>query len=135
MAEKSGKLLVQIVPGIQKTAKLVQEITASSIEQNTGADQVNNAVQQLSQVIQQNATASEEMAASSEELANQAGQLQEAIAFFKLDSRRRTPAGAAAGKRKLSARRAVPETFPGTQPAGVALHLGGDALDAEYEQY
>jgi methyl-accepting chemotaxis protein len=90
VAEKSGKLLVQIVPNIQKTARLVQEITASSIEQNTGASQVNNAIQQLSQVIQQNATASEEMATSSEELANQAEQLQQAISFFRLDAPRRS---------------------------------------------
>jgi methyl-accepting chemotaxis protein len=138
VAEKSGKLLEQIVPSIQKTAKLVQEITASSIEQNTGADQINNAVQQLSQVIQQNATASEEMATSSEELANQAEQLQQAIAFFKLDARRRTPTGAsvkATAKSKLSPRSVAHKAAPKKQAAGVPLNLGVDGLDAQYEQY
>ncbi len=85
IAERSGKLLSEIVPDIQNTSKLVQEITAASIEQNSGADQVNNAVQQLNQVTQQNAAASEEMATSSQELASQADQLREIIAFFKLD--------------------------------------------------
>jgi len=35
IAEKSGKLLERIVPNIQKTSRLVQEIAASSREQNT----------------------------------------------------------------------------------------------------
>jgi len=81
LAEKSGKLLEQIVPEIQKTSKLVQEISLSSIEQNTGANEVNKAIQQLNQVIQQNAATSEEMAASSEELSSQADQLKDVINF------------------------------------------------------
>ncbi|MEO8766556.1 MAG: methyl-accepting chemotaxis protein [Ginsengibacter sp.] len=85
IAEKSGKLLEQIVPNIQHTAKLVQEISASSIEQNLGAGQINNALQQLNQVTQQNAATSEEMAASAEELSSQADQLKEIISFFRFD--------------------------------------------------
>ena len=81
VAEKSGRLLEEIVPEIQKTSKLVQEISLSSIEQNTGANEVNKAIQQLNQVIQQNAATSEEMAASSEELSSQAEQLKEVISF------------------------------------------------------
>jgi methyl-accepting chemotaxis protein len=85
IADKSGKLLEQIVPNIQSTAKLVQEISAASVEQNTGADQVNNAIQQFNQIIQQNAAASEEMATGSEELSSQADHLKETIAFFRIE--------------------------------------------------
>jgi methyl-accepting chemotaxis protein len=85
VAEKAGKLLSQIVPDIGKTAQLVQEITAASNEQNTGAEQINSAIQQLNQVVQQNASAAEEMSSTSEELSSQAMQLQEAISFFKID--------------------------------------------------
>ncbi len=81
VAEKSGKLLEEIVPEIQKTAKLVQEISLSSIEQNTGANEVNKALQQLNQVVQQNAAISEEMAASAEELSSQADHLKDIINF------------------------------------------------------
>ncbi len=84
-AETSGTVLQEIVPDIHKTSKLVQEISASSAEQNAGAAQVNNAIQQLNHITQQNASSSEEMATSAEELASQAEQLQEAIAFFKID--------------------------------------------------
>ena len=85
IAERAGEMLARIVPDIQKTADLVQEITAASNEQSSGADQINKAIQQLDQVIQQNASASEEMASTSVELLNQAEQLQSTISFFKID--------------------------------------------------
>ncbi len=85
VAINSGELLKSVVPNIQKTANLVQEISASSIEQNSGAEQVNSAIQQLNQVVQENAAASEEMAAGAEELNAQAEQLKDVISFFKLD--------------------------------------------------
>jgi methyl-accepting chemotaxis protein len=85
ISEEAGKQLAEIVPEIDKTAKLVQEIAAASMEQNSGADQVNSAIQQLNQITQQNAAASEEMATGSEELSSQAEQLQDIISFFKID--------------------------------------------------
>ncbi|MBU0474448.1 MAG: PAS domain-containing protein [Bacteroidetes bacterium] len=84
VAERAGELLTKIVPDIQRTSELVQEITASSNEQNSGAEQINSAIQQLNQVIQQNASASEEMSSTAEELTSQAEQLQETMSFFKL---------------------------------------------------
>lgn len=88
LADGAGHLLSKLVPDIRKTAELVQEISAASGEQTTGADQVNKAMQQLDQVIQQNSAASEEMAATAEELASQAELLQTTIAFFKTESDR-----------------------------------------------
>jgi methyl-accepting chemotaxis protein len=84
VSERSGQMLEQLVPDIQKTSELVAEISAASGEQSTGAEQVNRAIQQLDQVTQQNATASEEMASTSEELSAQAGQLQDAVGYFKI---------------------------------------------------
>jgi methyl-accepting chemotaxis protein len=84
IAVQAGEMLVKLVPDIQKTAELVQEISSASAEQSTGVGQINKAIQQLDQVIQQNASASEQMSATSEELAAQAEQLKNTIAFFKL---------------------------------------------------
>jgi len=84
-AEDAGQLLADIVPEIEKTAKLVQEIAAASIEQNSGAEQINNAIQQLNVVVQQNAASSEELASSSEEMSSQAEQLTESVSFFKIE--------------------------------------------------
>lgn len=84
VTESASDLMGNLVPEIEKTAKLVQEIAAASMEQSSGADQVNSAIQQLNQVTQQNAAASEELATSSEELSSQAEQLKELISYFKL---------------------------------------------------
>lgn len=84
IAERSGELLKRIVPDIQNTAKLVQEIAAASLEQSSGTKQINNAINQLNTIAQQNASAAEELSSSSEELTSQASQLKEVISFFKI---------------------------------------------------
>lgn len=85
ISEKAGQQLAEIVPEIEKTSQLVQEITAASNEMNSGSEQVNNALQQLNQVTQQNAASSEELATSSEELSSQAEQLKQIISFFQVE--------------------------------------------------
>jgi methyl-accepting chemotaxis protein len=84
IAEKAGELLTKLVPDIQKTADLVQEISSASAEQNNGAQQINRAIQQMDQVVQQNASAAEEMASTSEELASQSEHLQDIMRFFRV---------------------------------------------------
>jgi methyl-accepting chemotaxis protein len=86
IAEKSGELLRQIVPDIQNTAKLVQEIAAASFEQTSGTKQINAAIVQMNTLSQQNASSAEELASSSEELTGQAEQLKDVISFFKIPS-------------------------------------------------
>jgi len=95
IAERAGVMLSKLVPDIQRTAELVQEISAASKEQTTGADQINGSIQQLNQVVQQNAGATEEIASTAEELSSQAEQLRMTIAFFKV-------ADAGTGPRLLS---------------------------------
>jgi len=84
LAEKAGVLLEAIVPSIQKTADLVQEIAAASAEQNSGVGQINGALTQITQAVQQNAAASEELASTSEEVNAQAQELQSTMEFFTL---------------------------------------------------
>lgn len=84
MAERAGRLLGEMVPSINKTSDLVQEISAASEEQAAGVAQINTAMSQLNQVTQQNASSSEELAATAEEMSSQAEQLQEAMSFFTL---------------------------------------------------
>ncbi len=84
VAENAGKLFNEIVPQIQKTAGLVQDITTASMEQNSSVNQVTNAVEQLNRVTQQSSAVAEEVASSSEELSSQADQLKGIISFFNL---------------------------------------------------
>jgi methyl-accepting chemotaxis protein len=83
VSERAGEMLGKLVPDIQRTAELVQEIAAASKEQDTGAEQINKALVELEKVIQQNASASEEMASTTEELSSQSDQLVSALAFFR----------------------------------------------------
>lgn len=88
VAERAGVMLEKLVPDIQRTAQLVQEISASSREQAGGADQINSAIKQLNDIIQKNTGASEAMASTSGELAFQAEHLRNAIQFFKANGDR-----------------------------------------------
>ena len=142
VAESAGQMLTAILPDIQRTAELVQEISASSKEQDAGADQVNRAIQQLDQVIQQNASAAEEMASTTEELAGQAEQLKSTIAFFTIDTHSaqralpHRPAAHHAAPKAMVAHAAAPK--PSAKAGGVHIDLGGgkkDHLDDEFEKF
>lgn len=85
IAQNAGQRLMSLVPQIQKTSELVQEIRMASNEQNTGAAQINQAILRLDEVVQQNTMLSQTMAATSEKLAEQADHLRHTIAFFKID--------------------------------------------------
>jgi methyl-accepting chemotaxis protein len=82
VAEAAGQMLTKLVPDIRRTADLVQEISASSREQNVGAEQVNAAIGQVDRVSQQNAASAEEISATAEELAAQADQLRSILSYF-----------------------------------------------------
>jgi methyl-accepting chemotaxis protein len=165
VAERAGRMLEALVPNIQKTAELVQEIAAASREQDAGAEQINKAIQQLDQVIQQNASASEEMASTAEELNGQSEQLQELITFFRVEEgrrvreRRSVAAVGTAGREQgglksagwahstqakygaeLAGAKSVP--FRTGKPSGVALDMEllrgekiGDRLDEGFEKF
>lgn len=80
----ASQKLINLVPEIEKTTRLVQEIAAASQEQSAGSEQINGAVQQLSSITQQSAASSEELATGAEELSSQAEKLKELISFFKV---------------------------------------------------
>jgi methyl-accepting chemotaxis protein len=84
VAERSGKLIGELVPAIRKTADLVQEVAAASQEQGAGVGQVNRAMGTVDQVTQRNASAAEELSSTAEEMASQAESLQGIISFFRL---------------------------------------------------
>lgn len=89
-ADSAGESIKAMVPDIRRTADLVQEISATSMEQNSGADQVSQVMVQLDQIIQQNAASAEETASMAEELSSQANKLKTMINFFKIDNSQRS---------------------------------------------
>lgn len=85
VSKESGEKSRALVPDIEKTTALIKEITAASMEQKTGADQINLAMQQLNIITQENASSSDELTQSSEQLSILAQNLQDAISFFNID--------------------------------------------------
>jgi len=86
VAERSGGLLTELVPSIQKTADLVQEVASTSREQAAGVNQINGAISQVGLVTQRNAAGAEELSSTAEELASQAEALQDMISFFRVSA-------------------------------------------------
>lgn len=136
VAERAGDLLGKLVPDIQKTADLVQEINAASQEQSTGAKQVNKALQQLDQVIQQNASAAEELASTSEELSAQAEQLQASVGFFHLDAALRSSKPLAQAGRKPGMKQTAKSLPAAKKDAAISLDLDDSTSDdAHFERF
>lgn len=133
VTEDASKLLINLIPEIQKTSSLVQEIAAASIEQNSGADQINNALMQLNQVTQQTASASEEMATSAEELSSQAESLKQTMSFFQMEN---TARGSFAGRIQMKQNKQSPKTIQ-TKDSSVKIKLQQEEniADNEFEQF
>jgi methyl-accepting chemotaxis protein len=109
----------------------VQEISAASQEQSSGASQINNAVQQLSNTTQQNASASEELAATSQQMSRQALQLQETMQFFKVADKGSKQSNGSL--RPKAAKTAAPRATVGAEPARAVV--GGNLAPAPNEAH
>ena len=118
-ADATSQMLDDLLPQIEKTRDLVQEISASSEEQSGGAAQINQLVQQLDNVIQQNATAAGEMAMLADTLSVQSEDLWRTLYpardvrkhEFRVD--RATPSSESNGRSGLPRVIPVPASQPG----------------------
>jgi len=84
LSAKAKTLLTEIVPKMEETTRLIQQIAAATQEQNVGVSQINYAIQDLNNTTQRNATNAEEMASSSVSLADEASRMNKLIHFFKI---------------------------------------------------
>ena len=81
--EKAQQMISGVVPEIEKTSRLVQEITAASNEQNEGAEQVNQALQSLNRITQDNLSLFEGLKRNASDLSEQANVLKNITGYFK----------------------------------------------------
>ena len=146
IAERAGKLMEDMVPQIQKTSELIQEINVSSAEQARGIEQVTKAIEQLDKAIQQNAAATEELASTSVELSSQAEGMKRVVGFFRLSNN-----GNGRGVRVTApVERAFVHTAEATAPAmsvddghngkgvanaGIVIDMSTNESDAHFERY
>lgn len=85
LVEEAGHTTQEIVTSIKRVTDIMAEISAASLEQSSGIEQVNTAITQMDDVTQQNAALVEQAAAAAESLEEQAGQLVQMVSRFKLD--------------------------------------------------
>jgi methyl-accepting chemotaxis protein len=130
LTEEGGTLMMKLIPEIQRTATLVQEISSASSEQSAGASQITKAIEQLSQVTQQNSAAAEEMSSTAEELASQAESLQEIISFFNTGKEIKS----STLKREPHKRNFLPSNPPRKTKEGINLNIT-DNKDKEFDMY
>jgi methyl-accepting chemotaxis protein len=83
-SEESSKQLEDVVPEIEKTARLISEITAANMEQNSSIEVINNSIQQLNFSTQQSASSAEKMSDNSGDLAKLASELKDSAEYFEV---------------------------------------------------
>ncbi len=143
LVDQAGQSMAEVVSSFQQVTVLVTDIANASREQSSGIEQVTQAVGQMDEVTQQNAALVEQSAAAAESLEEQAHDLVQAVAMFKLaedggDSRRSLPAMRTLPAKKLAA----PQARTGARPPAAsssskrlpAKHLGGDS-DEEWNEF
>ncbi|MDO9232728.1 MAG: PAS domain S-box protein, partial [Methylotenera sp.] len=82
--ENAGATMAEIVTSVQRVTDIMGEISAASVEQSQGINQVNSAITSMDEVTQQNAALVEQAAAAAESLVDQAVGLMDTVSAFRL---------------------------------------------------
>jgi len=84
LVRQAGAAMTEVVDTVRSVTDIVSEISAASVEQSTGIEEINRAITQMDEVTQQNAALVEEAAAASQSLQEQAGNLAAVVSAFTL---------------------------------------------------
>jgi methyl-accepting chemotaxis protein len=123
LVAQAGQTMEEIVTSIRRVTDIMSEITAASVEQSQGIEQVNTAITQMDEVTQQNAALVEEAAAAAESLEEEAQNLSASVATFKVDNNESQVATRAPGAARQAS---TPERKVLAQPhKTVAVHKLG----------
>ncbi|MCL1560094.1 methyl-accepting chemotaxis protein [Xanthomonas nasturtii] len=85
LASEAGSTMQHVVSSVQRVTDIMGEITSASREQAAGITQVNQTVTQMDETTQQNAALVEEATAAARSMEDQAAQLVDAVAVFRLE--------------------------------------------------
>ncbi|WP_425599875.1 methyl-accepting chemotaxis protein [Xanthomonas melonis] len=142
LVDQAGKTMADIVASVQRVTDIMGEISAASQEQSAGIEQVNLTVTQMDEATQQNAALVEEATAAARAMEDQAGQLSDAVAIFKLHGAaaasspapaRPAPAPAPRASAKTPPKRAAPAArAPTAARPALAAVSGGETSWHEF---
>jgi methyl-accepting chemotaxis protein len=121
LVAQAGKTMEEIVNAVHGVTRMMAEISAASVEQTSGIEQVNQAITQMDDVTQQNAALVEQAAAAAESLEEQAQSLVITVSSFKVDDYATHPifqpqATKESHKQTTIVRAGVPKSTTATQP-------------------
>lgn len=85
LVDQAGTTMDEIVVSIKRVSDIMNEITMATQEQTSGIEQINEAIIQMDDVTQQNAALVEEAAAAASALQNQADDLLDLVATFRME--------------------------------------------------
>jgi methyl-accepting chemotaxis protein len=134
LVDHAGATMTEIVDSVRRVTDIMGEITSASQEQTAGIEQINMAVAQMDQVTQQNASLVEEAAAAAESMQEQAAQLAQIVAVFKLDDAASHTKHAAAPK-AAAPLRAAGATPRLAMPARAGGGVSPASREAEWETF
>jgi methyl-accepting chemotaxis protein len=110
LVEKTGKEFQAVAATVGKSSELVGEISAASLEQSQGIEQVNKAVSAMDSVVQQNASSAEQSASAAEEMNAQAENMKTFVGELVTIVDGSTTTGVTKKSKKEGTTQAVPAT-------------------------
>ncbi|WP_043889394.1 methyl-accepting chemotaxis protein [Xanthomonas hortorum] len=130
LVHTAGNTMAELVASVQRVTDIMREISAASQEQSVGIEQVNITVTQMDETTQQNAALVEEATAAARSMEEQAGQLTEAVAVFKIaqtNTHSARSAPTASSKLSLVSGRTVAPVKAATRQASAPKKLAATA--------
>jgi methyl-accepting chemotaxis protein len=119
LVDQAGKTMNEIVTSVKRVTDIMGEITAASVEQSSGIEQVNGAIVQMDDMTQQNAALVEQASASAHSMEDQATNLISSVRQFRLE--REPEPASAAGRSAASPPSRAARPFAGARKAARAV--------------
>ncbi|MBN5017231.1 cache domain-containing protein [Stenotrophomonas maltophilia] len=138
LVHKAGATMGEIVASVQRVTDIMAEISAASQEQSAGIEQVNQTVVQMDETTQQNAALVEEATAAARAMEDQAGQLADAVAIFRLDNQVSVAVKAVAARAEPARITTVARPQPTSTPAPVRRSSNAStfaASDSDWQEF
>ncbi len=138
LVHQAGSTMGEIVASVQRVTDIMAEISAASQEQSAGIEQVNQTVVQMDETTQQNAALVEEATAAARAMEDQAGQLADAVAIFRLDNQVSAAVKAVAARAEPARITTVARPQPTSTPAPVRRSSNAStfaASDSDWQEF
>ncbi len=138
LVHQAGSTMGEIVASVQRVTDIMAEISAASQEQSAGIEQVNQTVVQMDETTQQNAALVEEATAAARAMEDQAAQLADAVAIFRLDNQVSAAVKAVAERVEPARITTVARPQPTSTPAPVRRSSNAStfaASDSDWQEF